>query len=489
MTDGSPPSHAPQRSATHGRVAHWLVGISATLSLMIAAGSAYGFVAYQQANKQGGGIILPSPEPHSSGAPVPDDPCAQDICNYLLLGSDSRAGLTADERVQFGTDQQIGGENRADTIMLVHTDPSLEKAIILSFPRDLWVNIPGKGYDKINAAFEGGVDGGGPAKVAETVQDLTGLHVDHVLYVDLAGFQGVVETLGGVDMCITGENVNTPGYVEGEGESVYYPEPGYIADPLTGLHVKPGCQTLRADQALAYVRTRHLKCDGAAPDFYRITRQQQFLRAVINKLLQPDQLAQLPFQIKPIMENLRRDDGLKIADLAYLVGQLSGIDTGATEFRTIPGTPATVDGLAVIKMSPDANQIFRAVRQGKQLGTTGVKVYAERSPATIPVLLVDHASGGKIAGVQTIVSDSGFDITPGTTTFDTYGANVQGDVIAYAPGNDDQAKVVAKYFPNLQIKEVKGLPDDVAVFITSGYKPVPVGSGSAGETGCPDPNI
>ena len=295
------------------------------------------------------------------------------------------------------------------------------------------------------------------AKVAETVQRSRGCKIDHVLYVDLAGFQGVVETLGGVDMCITGENVNTPGYVEGEGESIYYEEPGYIADPLTGLHVKPGCQTLPADQALAYVRTRHLKCDGAAPDFYRITRQQQFLRAVINKVLQPDQLAQLPLQIKPIMANLRRDDGLKIADLAYLVGQLSGIDTGATEFRTIPGTPATIDGLAVIKMSPAANQIFRAVRQGKQLGTIGEQVYAEQSPATIPVLLVDHASGGKLAGVQTIVSDSGFDITPGSTTFDAYGTKVQGDVIAYAPGNEAQAQVVAKYFPNLKTKQVKGL--------------------------------
>jgi LCP family protein required for cell wall assembly len=489
MTDARPSNDVPSPKR-RGHIAHWLVGISASLALVIAAGSAYGFVAYQQAgNRNPIDDALPSRPPSSPGALVSDDPCSQDICNYLLLGSDSRAGLTAEERDAFGNDQQIGGENRADTIMLVHTDPALEKAIILSFPRDMWVNIPGRGYDKINASFEGGVDGGGPKKVAETVQNLTGLQVDHVLYVDLAGFQGVVETLGGVDMCITGENVNTPGYVEGEGESIYYKDPGYIADPLTGLHVKPGCQTLPADQALAYVRTRHLKCDSAAPDFYRITRQQQFLRAVINKLLQPSQLAKLPFQIKPIMANLRSDDGLKIADLAYLVGQLSGISTGATEFRTIPGTPETIGGLAVIKMSPAANQIFRAVRQGKQLGTTGEQVYAEQSPATIPVLLVDHASGGKLAGVQAIVSDSGFDITPGGTTFDAYGKKVQGNVIAYAPGNEAQAQVVAKYFPNLQTKQIAGLPDDIAVFITSGYKPVAVGSGTSVDTGCPDPNV
>ena len=77
------------------------------------------------------------------------------MCNYLLLGSDSRPGLSQEEQTEFGTDQQIGGENRADTIMLVHTDPKLEKAIIVSFPRDLYVDIPGHGEDKINAAFEG----------------------------------------------------------------------------------------------------------------------------------------------------------------------------------------------------------------------------------------------------------------------------------------------------------------------------------------------
>ena len=171
------------------------------------------------------------------------------MCNYLLLGSDSRAGLSDEEQTEFGTDKQIGGENRADTIMLVHTDPKLEKAIIISFPRDMYVPIPGHGEDKINAAFEGGIEGGGPELVAGTVQNLTGLKIDHFLYVDLAGFQGVIDELGGVDMCITGENVNTPGYVESETadgtiSEVYYKEPGHIVDPRTGLDVKPGCQRL-----------------------------------------------------------------------------------------------------------------------------------------------------------------------------------------------------------------------------------------------------
>ena len=467
-----------------GRVTRIAVALAATLSLLIGVGSAYGFIAYKQAGEVGtNDDFLP---PKDERAEAATDPCARDVCNYLLLGSDSRAGLTAEERAQFGTDEEIGGESRADTIMLVHTDPALEKAIILSFPRDLWVRIPGRGWDKINASFEGGLKGGGPRLVADTVQKLTGLQVDHVLYVDLAGFQGLVETLGGVDMCISGENVNTPGSVEAPGGgTVYYEERGYIADPYTGLLVKPGCDTLPAEQALAYVRTRHLRCDAAAPDFFRISRQQQFLRAVINKLLQPDQLAQLPFQIEPILQNLERDDQLKIADLAYLVGQLEGVSTGAAEFRTVPGVAATIDGLSVIRVDPSARAMFDAIGDGTQLGATGTAVYA-LSEATIPVLVVDHGSGGAATSVQQVLSQAGFDISPGLETYEDYSNKVPGSVIAYAPDADAEAQVVKKYFPTLELRRVKGLPDDVVVFVDGSYRPAEVGAdGPAPE--CPVP--
>lgn len=470
-----------------GRWRRVAIAATATMSLLVGVASVYGLIAYVRAGNAGiieGGV----PEPGGSSG-TSEDPCARDVCNYLLLGSDSRAGLTDEELGQFGTDQEIGGENRADTIMLVHTDPNLEKAIILSFPRDLWVRIPGRGWDKINASFEGGVDGGGPRLVARTVQTLTGLRVDHVLYVDLAGFQGVIETLGGVDMCISAENVNTPGSVPAPGGgTVYYEEQGYIADPYTGLLVRPGCRTLPADQALAYVRTRHLRCDGAAPDFFRITRQQQFLRAVVNELLTPDQLARLPFQIEPILANLQRDAGLKIADLAYLVGQLEGISTGAAEFRTVPGVATTIDGLAVIRLDPAADAMFEAVRQGRQLGSTGVAVYTPPSEATIPVLVVDHASRGAATDVQNVLSQAGFDISPGLTTFERYAKKAPGSVIAHAPDAEQEAQVVKKYFPTLELKRVDGLPDRVVVFVDGSYDPAPVGEAPA-TAECPAAGI
>jgi LCP family protein required for cell wall assembly len=483
----------PSAPHAHGRATRWFVVVSAFLSIAIAAGSAFAFTQYMAAKDEGKcdwagckpGGAEPSQDPQARRAV---GPCADDVCNYLLLGSDSRKGLTQAEIDQFGTDAAIGGENRADTIMLVHTDPNLQKAIIVSFPRDLWVNIPGHGYDKINAAFEGGIEGGGPLLVAKTIHALTGLKVNHYLFVDLAGFQGVVDALGGVDMCISGENVNTPGYVQGESGTVYYPEPGYIADPYTGLHIKPGCQTLPPDQALAYVRARHLQCDAAAPDFYRIARQQQFMRSLITKLLQPDELLKLPGRIRPILSNMKRDPALNPADLAYLVGQLRGISTGAAEFRAVPGYAAYEGGLSIVKMYPAANQIFRAIRQGQPLGDAGtVLANTPPSEANIVVPVVDHASGGKANGVDQILADAGFDVSPGIVTYEAYGATVNGSVIAYAPGHQVEAEVVKKYFPTLELKEVKGLPDDVAVFVTSTYKPAPVGGGGA-PSDCVDPN-
>ena len=442
-------SAPPHRARPFGPVARLLIGISATLALLVAVGGTYSFATYRRAATKGIGTEL-----------TDVSPCVNDVCNYLLLGNDSRTGLSPGQLDQFGTNGQAGpgtGKN-ADTIMLVHTDPHLQKAIILSFPRDLWVHIPGRGFDKINASYEGG-----PTLVARTIEELTGLKINHYLYVNLAGFEGVVNTLGGVDMCIPAENVNTAD--------------GRITDPLTGLDVRPGCQTLNGQQALAYVRTRHLRCDSAAPDFFRIARQQQFLRAVLNRLLQPQELAQAPRLIEPILSNMKRDPKLNPADLAYLVGQLRGITTGAAEFRAVPGYPDVVGGQDIIRMDPSVREIFAAIRDGEPIGSLGTTLLnTPPSPANIKVTVVDHGSGGKAAGVEQTLTASGFDVSPGVVISTLSGAPT-GNVIAYAPGHSVEAKVVQQYFPGLPVRQVNGLR--VAIVVTGSYRPAPVvGSGT-----------
>jgi LCP family protein required for cell wall assembly len=476
-----------------------LVAIAASLSLiggLVVAATAARWYSLRNVGVDTGTFV---PTGGEGGTTYGTGDCLSSACNYLLLGSDSRSGLSAQQQGQFGTNQDIGGTTRADTIMLVHTDPELKKAIVLSFPRDLWVDVPGHGMGKINSAFEGGIEGGGGQLMAKTVSALTGLPIDHYLYVDLQGFQDVVNTLGGVDMCIPAYHVNTPGRVAtptatGGETSVYHGEVGHIVDPFTGLDILPGCQHLDGTQSLAYVRSRHLPCD-LIPDFARIGRQQQFMRAVINQMLQPSQLAKAPGLVGPVLASLHRDRGFMPGDLVYLVGQLRGLSTGAVEFRSVPGTPAMEGALSVVKMDPSAREIFTAVKDGRSIEGVGTELESTApSEANTKVLVLDSGNPSGAAATEDILSQAGFDVSPGVVA----GAAPKGvgrAMIAYGPGQDNYAKVVSTYFPDLKTVKIRGLEAPVVVVVPAGYQPTgpgtPIGGSSQGgttpTTQCPSP--
>jgi anionic cell wall polymer biosynthesis LytR-Cps2A-Psr (LCP) family protein len=479
-----------ERISGHGTLARALVGVTASLALIVGLVTAGLTVRWVQIRNVGtekslGGPV--APEGTKAG------PCVDQACNYLLLGSDSRAGLSPEQQEQFGTDESIGGANRADTIMLVHTDPRLKKAIVLSFPRDLWVAIPGKGHDRINTAFEGGLRHGGARLVAQTVANLTGLKIHHYLYIDLEGFRRTVNTIGGVDMCVPAYNVNTPGDLTGTAPNgdpilVHYDEVGHIADPNSGLNVKPGCQRLGGDQALAYVRARHLPCDHI-PDFARIGRQQQFLRAVVNQMLQPAMVLKAPALVGPVLENLRRDVDLLPSDLVYLVGQLRGLSTGAVEFRAVPGVAAQEGTKAVLKMDPSAHEIFRAIRRGRPIGDVGTQlVNTPPSEANTRVAVVDADSEGTASAVESVLSDAGFDVTPGVWSVSEASIDVTGPAIVFRPQASAEAEVVAAYFPDLALvasEDLRGT--QVAIVVDATYSLVRPGQGggNAGARECP----
>jgi LCP family protein required for cell wall assembly len=449
-----------------GRLARWFLATTATLSLLLAGLAAYGLKVYRDADAALRHFDEPLPPP-PDGSDEPDfGPCAEDVCNYLILGSDSRKGLSPEEQEVFGTDKEIGGENRSDTIILVQTDPRRDKAVIVSFPRDLWVEIPGKGSGKINSAFEGGIDGGGPQLVARTVERLTGLDINHLLYVDLAGFEGIVDTLGGVDMCI----------------------PYDIYDPLTALDLEAGCQRLDGHDALGYVRTRHLPCDSV-PDFARIGRQQQFLRAVINRLLQPEELIQAPRLVKPIARNLVTDRGFDLGEVIYLVNKLHGLGTtdARAEFRAVPGTPTLIypegypGGLSVVRMDPAARDLFRALREGGALPDVGTELQGTpTSPANIVAGVVDDGNPLGAADAFDVLSTSGFDIRPGVIDPAAAGLDPRGSAVVFRKGLLVEGQVVAQFFPGLDlVKAPRGALDgmDVAVVVTADYRSGPVGEG------------
>ncbi len=440
----------------HGRVVRALVAATATVSLLAAIAGVVAIRTILRAGVVGVDCFEGGPPPCPElpeGGVDPVGPCVRDVCNYLILGSDSRRGLTPEELKRFGTDKDIGGENRADTIMVVHTDPDREKAVVLSFPRDLWVDIPGRGFSKINTAFEGGIKEGGPLLMAKTIHRLTGLKINHYLYVDLAGFQDIVDELGGVELNI----------------------PTKLDDDLTDLHLQPGVQVLNGYDALAYVRTRGLPCDEGNPDLARIGRQQQFLRALINRMLQPSQLARAPFLVQPILSNLRRDPGLKIPNLAYLVGQLQGMTTGAVEFRAVPGSSKLIypagypSGLAIVEMHPTADRLFEAIRRGRTLPPIGEQLEnVSTSPANIAVPVVDDGDAILAADVLDLLSVSGFDISEGVVPTGVLDLPKR-SAIVYGSGDLVKAQVVQQYLPQLKIVEVKGF-SGVAVVVTEDYR-------------------
>jgi LCP family protein required for cell wall assembly len=462
-------------STGHPHVRRAFLAAAASISAIVFVVSAFGFGSYFWVRSKINVVETVGSSPGSGKPPgIVDAPCVKHACNFLILGSDSRKGLTPEEIAAYGSDAHNGGVNRSDTIIVVHTNPDTGKAVILHFPRDLWVNIPDQGWGKINSAFEGGLNGGGPDRVARTIRRITGMQINHMLYVNLAGFQHVVDAIGGVPMC-----VDRPLY-----------------DQLAGLDIpKAGCYTFDGRTALSYVRARHLPGD-CIPDFARIGRQQQFLRAVLNKLLSPGQLWHLTSAIPSIAQNLWVDPGLKdLTELKYLAEQLQGINTGNADFRVVPTVPDSVypNGIftSIVRMvEPQAGELFRDIREGKPLGTLGKEQEnTPPSPANIKVAVFNDGNDAAAQQVFSTMQESGFDISPGYfADASTLGQKVNGSVLLYRPADANMADVAQGFVPNLTERPAKPgvLQDfDLALVIGPGFTPEqPGGPGGAPPPSC-----
>jgi LCP family protein required for cell wall assembly len=188
--------------------------------------------------------------------PAGERPAQSKGFNYLLVGSDSREGLTAEQRKKYATGKAAG--RRTDSIILVHVPSGGGKPALVSIPRDSYVPIPGHGSNKINAAFAFG----GPNLLVQTVEQVTDLHIDGYVEIGFAGFASVVDSVGGVDICVA-RNMN---------------------DKKAGINLKKGCQTLDGGNALGYVRARYSDPEG---DIGRAKRQREFLGAIMKKAATP----------------------------------------------------------------------------------------------------------------------------------------------------------------------------------------------------------
>lgn len=472
-----------------GKLARTLVIVSVVLAFFMATGSAVVFGGYVWATiKLGRQGVTFDPQGATGGespsAGVQDwdlgGKCeGEDACNYLVLGSDSRSGLTQQEQKDFQTDAQISGY-RSDTMMLVSIDAADRHATIVSFPRDLYVDIPGYGKDKINAAFSlGAADGrgvqGGSLLAGKTVSQLTGMPIQHFMVVDLAGFEAIVDAIGTVPFC-TPVGMKDDPQAFGEG-----PENGG-----SGLNLPhSGCYDLDGATALALVRARHVVYDDGAKDcvsdYARIARQQQFMRALMNKLLSPSMLPKLPDLVGVVTEQLTFDDKLKIPDLLDLSSAMQGVASGNADFRTVPNELgwATIGGLdaSVLKVTPEGKLFLRRLASGQSLEQLGTELEGQPpAPAEIAVRVYDDASEGHAQNdvFAAQLSDSGFKML--ATEAEPAPAQLQGigTVILYSKGYENSARVLAGYVPGVDVQPAKAgqLPDDtqVGVVVDATYR-------------------
>ena len=365
--------------------------------------------------------------------------------NVIVLGSDTREGLTPQEQEAHGTTEDVGGK-RSDTLILVHLDPRREKAVLVHFPRDLRVEIPGRGMDRINIAY----NVGGPSLVVETMKRFTGLPIHHYVEVNFVGFREVVDSLGGVRMCL-----DRP-----------------LIDPISRLRIESaGCSTFDGRRALAFVRARNVEGD-AIPDFSRIARQQQFIRAVLNKLLRVGTIVN-PAVVRNVAENVTTDAKLSATDLLELGNELRSLagtgPSGATgvDFRTVPSSPEVIGGTSfVVADERRSPMLFGRLRLGKPLGSLGAfQVGTEASPATIKVVVLDADGGERAEQVQAALHRAGFivlrmrDAPPG----------LRRSEVLFKKGKENLAGVVKGFVPGLVVRPApRGILRGAAVAILVG---------------------
>lgn len=309
-----------------------LIGTNVFLALcLIAVGSVYGYYKFEFARIH---------RVHFGGALAPE--AAGNVMNVLVVGSDSRAGISKAEQRQFGNDTAVGGE-RSDTIIILRVDPRAKKAAILSVPRDLAVHIAGTNETfRINSAFEKG-----PPQLIATIKENLGIEINHYVEVDFNSFRNIVNSVGDIP--------------------VYFPAPA--RDTFTGLDIrKPGCIPLDGNGSLKYVRSRHYEFyesgrwrSDPTGDIGRIQRQQDFIRRLLRKTV--SSVKSNPTRIFSLVNTgtkyVKIDSQMSSKDITSLAKRFQSLEPDAVDMLTLPTEDFALRGAALLKLKqPDAGRVI-----------------------------------------------------------------------------------------------------------------------------------
>ncbi|WP_406510796.1 LCP family protein [Streptomyces sp. NBC_00212] len=393
--------------------------------------------------------------------------------NILLVGTDGRDKITPEEKRKY----RLGGApcHCTDTIMMVHVSAERDRVSIVSLPRDSYAEVPEhtdeagqhhvKHPVKLNAAYAEG----GPALSVRTIENATGLKIDHYLEVDFTSFMKTVDVVGGVQICTARP----------------------LKDSFTGLDLTAGTHQLNGGEALQYVRSRHT--DGSA-DLGRMQRQQRFLAALIAKatsngvLLNPVKFREVA---SSLLSSVRADEGFGVEEMLNFASAMKGFSPSSSDFTTVPLGQLNIQvkgvGSTVKWDDAKAKKLFQLLRDDKPLAPHAPPPKAAPKDAKPPrknpgsIVEVDPArikvqvyNGTRTDGLGQRVDDAlqatGFK----TTGSPRPSANLamRRTLIEYDPRWDRSAGSLAIALPGSELRPVKGLGAMMKVTAGADFKDV-----------------
>jgi len=408
---GGPGVGQPAGRGPRSRRPSWRAMLGATAIIATFAVVATSLVAYAKYRGVVGSIL----RENVTSAMLGKRPPYTAGLNILIIGSDSRQGLGN----KFGAD--LPGA-RSDTSMLLHVAPGHTRADIISFPRDSMVPVlacandqqghPGQSaqpgvLERLNATFSAG---GAPC-LWKTLEQETGIRIQHFVEVNFAGFQSIVNDVGGVPVCL----------------------PFAINNPQSRLRLSAGKHLVNGAQALAFVRLRENIGEGS--DTQRIQRQQYFLAAVMQKLKTTNLLTQ-PNRIFSVVrdaaKSLTTDSSLDLSTMLRIANSMKSLSSSSVQLVTVPVVPYVGDPAAELSwQQPQASRMFQAIEADHNLPATArakgkAKNHAATalptvSPAKVQVQVLNGSGVTGVAGTTaTALTAKGFTVT-GTGPAANYG--------------------------------------------------------------------
>lgn len=451
VTEPAPgPAHDRPARGSRSRLRRVLTWIALGLAVILVITAAGGYLIYRHLS----GNLAHAPILNEPGHSKPAAGLGHSE-NILLMGSDTRAFKGG---AKFGA--EVAGA-RSDTTILVHLSADGQHATLVSIPRDTYAHIPScktatgqsaPEWNKFNVAFSVG----GPSCTIALVENLTHLRINHFVVVNFAGFQRMVDALGGVNVCLT-HAIDDP----------VRTNPATGGKIGSGLVISAGEHKLNGTQALGFVRSRYAVGDGS--DLGRIKNQQVFLSSMIRKATSTGLLLH-PFSLYHFLDaatkSIETDPGFGLSQLKSLAGKLHGLKPGKVSLLTVPlsnsNAYVNIGGLqasVVYWDKPRANALWRALRTDGPLPGTELKPKPSASPSATPLVVqpsaihvrvlngtgevgIAHKVASQLASRGFIIDGVGdADTSNYTTTTIRYGvdrAESSQTLAASVPGSDRQ---------------------------------------------------